>query len=147
LAQSPTAASLIAGWGGPDLGKVDVPVLTLDLLIEKYGRPDYCKIDVEGSDLAVLRGLSHVLPLISFEFHFWAEGVNELHEALAYLERFGQYQFNYTSQDKPGFRGPHWGSRDELCEWLGLKKGTMPPTDYGDIFAQFVSSSKQHPIG
>ncbi len=31
---------------------IDVPVTTLDLLIEAHGRPDYLKIDVEGFELA-----------------------------------------------------------------------------------------------
>ena len=35
---------------------VDVPVTTLDRLIDRFGEPAYCKIDVEGSEAAVLAG-------------------------------------------------------------------------------------------
>jgi FkbM family methyltransferase len=35
---------------------VTVPVTTLDELIAKYGVPAFCKIDVEGFELEVLRG-------------------------------------------------------------------------------------------
>lgn len=140
IARSPTASSLVSGWGDVIVGHVDVPMLTLDQLIEKYGRPDYCKIDVEGSDVAVLRGLSHPLKLISFEFHFWSDGVNELRQALDRLEALGSYQFNYTRQDKPGFCGPRWGSRDELWDWLGLSTAAPPPSDYGDVFARQVAN-------
>jgi FkbM family methyltransferase len=138
LAQSATAASLVPGWGGPDIGMIDVPILTLDLLIERYGAPHYCKIDVEGSDLAVLRGLSQPLPLLSFEFHLWANGVTEAREALAWLAGLGRYQFNYTRQDVPGFCSPHWGSAEDLCDWLGLAGPVPPASDYGDVFARLV---------
>ena len=38
---------------------VEVPVVTLDTLIETYGKPSFCKIDVEGYEAEVLAGLSH----------------------------------------------------------------------------------------
>ena len=53
-------------WGGA--GKL-VPVTTLDALIAAFGRPEYCKIDVEGSEPEVLGGLSQAIPALSFEFH------------------------------------------------------------------------------
>ncbi len=37
---------------------ISVPVTTLDQLITRYGRPTFCKIDVEGFELEVLQGLS-----------------------------------------------------------------------------------------
>jgi FkbM family methyltransferase len=138
LAQSATAASLVAGWGGPDVGTVDVPVLTLDMLIEKYGRPDYCKIDVEGWDVTVLRGLSVPPPIVSFEFHTWADGVADLKAGLARISELGGYQFNFTRQDAPGFHGPRWGTADELCTWLGVDGPKPIPSDYGDVFARLV---------
>ena len=37
---------------------VSVPITTLDKLIEKYGNPAVCKIDVEGFEYQVIKGLS-----------------------------------------------------------------------------------------
>lgn len=44
-----------------------VTITTLDLLINKYGRPDYIKIDAEGSEFMILQGLSAGVNYISFE--------------------------------------------------------------------------------
>jgi FkbM family methyltransferase len=48
---------------------LEVEVSTLDALIEKHGVPALCKIDVEGFEEHVLRGLHRPIPLILFEFH------------------------------------------------------------------------------
>jgi hypothetical protein len=50
-----------------------VNVATLDSLIDEFGVPDYAKIDVEGFDLEVLRGLSRPIPLLSFEYNSQSE--------------------------------------------------------------------------
>ena len=62
-------SSLLEDWGTGAVACSDVPVITLDAALVRYGIPDYCKIDVEGWELEVLLGLSHPIPLISFEYH------------------------------------------------------------------------------
>ena len=46
---------------------IPVKTTTLDALIAKYGIPDFIKIDVEGNELNVLKGLSHSVKYISYE--------------------------------------------------------------------------------
>ncbi len=76
---NPTVATLSADWVAElsrDAGfagitwqpAATVTVTTLDHLIDQYGWPDYCKIDVEGYELDVLMGLSQALPMVSFEY-------------------------------------------------------------------------------
>jgi FkbM family methyltransferase len=81
------------------LNEYSVPVSTLDSLISKYGVPDYVKIDVEGYELTVLNGLSHRVPLISFE----ANLPHFRQETLRIIERFahaGAPQFNLRLRDR-----------------------------------------------
>ena len=47
--------------------KVEVETTTLEELIRSYGRPFYIKIDVEGHEASVLKGLQSVVPFVSFE--------------------------------------------------------------------------------
>ena len=54
--------------GGEWADHAVVPVTTLDALIDRYGLPAFCKIDVEGFEEAVVRGLSRPIPSVSFEF-------------------------------------------------------------------------------
>ena len=74
-----------SGWGflAPDLGAVEVAVTTVDETIETLALPtvDFIKIDVEGSEMAVLLGaenaLSEFKPILIFEvntFCLWRYG-------------------------------------------------------------------------
>jgi FkbM family methyltransferase len=47
---------------------IKVPITTFDALIEKYGVPVFAKIDVEGFETEVLKGLSQAIPALSFEY-------------------------------------------------------------------------------
>lgn len=53
------------GWNASQ----NVIVKTLDFLIEKHGFPTFIKIDVEGYEANVLRGLSQPVKALSFEWH------------------------------------------------------------------------------
>jgi FkbM family methyltransferase len=58
---------LLSNRGQNGLRTYAVPVSKLDILIARYGTPDFLKIDVEGYELEVLNGLSHKISVISFE--------------------------------------------------------------------------------
>ena len=50
-----------------NIREVAVTVSTLDNMIEKYGTPDFLKVDVEGGELQVFEGLSQPISVICFE--------------------------------------------------------------------------------
>jgi len=64
---------------------------TLDQLIEEYGVPDYIKIDVEGGELNVIKGLTQKTPELFFEWH--EEMSNVLYGCIEHLRKLGYTQF------------------------------------------------------
>ena len=113
---------------------VSVSVTTLDRLIAEYGRPAFCKIDVEGYELEVLRGLSQPLPALSFEYIPAA-----METALGCIERLGElgaYAFNW----KPAALGESY--RLQSASWLSpdamvAQLKSLPPDGAsGDVYAR-----------
>jgi FkbM family methyltransferase len=104
---------------GPDIRfeqSYDVHTVTLEQLIAEHGRPSYLKIDVEGHELEVLRGLRQAIPLISFELNlpeFRPEGL----ACVDLLEQINpSIEFNYVLDDR--LESSVWLSPSDFSRWL-----------------------------
>jgi FkbM family methyltransferase len=93
-----------------------VRAITLDQLIERFGAPDYLKLDVEGSELSALRGLSRPLPLVSFETH--GETVDDARACITRLLELGDFEFNLTPGDFPSPLWPEWRAGEDVIRAL-----------------------------
>lgn len=79
---------------------VPVTTTTLDKLICKYGLPYFIKIDVEGYELEVLKGLSQPVPYISIEC-LLPDFTEELQQNIQlFLHLDGRAQFNIAVHEK-----------------------------------------------
>ena len=93
-----------------------VETTTLDQLISEYGVPLFIKIDVEGYELNVLRGLRRAVPYLSFEVNlpeFRPEGLQCV-EILGRIAPAGR--FNYAVDCEEGMVFDRWvGAGEFLC--------------------------------
>ncbi len=86
---------------------VEVQTETLDSLIRTYGQPDYLKIDVEGNEFHVLRGLSQRVSLISLEIS--PEMTGSTLKCIDHLSFLGYLHFNFSSGESAiRFDLPQW---------------------------------------
>ncbi|MGH1477936.1 MAG: FkbM family methyltransferase [Geminicoccales bacterium] len=117
-------------WQAP----VEVKVTTLDRLIDTHGLPVFCKIDVEGYEAEVLKGLSQPIKALSIEF---LPAVIEVAlEAVDLLESLGRYQYNVSFGEGMAFDRPDWQSADQMRHWLTQQRGGQRS---GDVYARLES--------
>ncbi|GAA1303326.1 FkbM family methyltransferase [Pseudonocardia xinjiangensis] len=116
---------------------VEVEVATLDDLIATHGEPAFCKIDVEGFEVDVLRGLTRPLRGLSFEYlppaHDAALAALDLVEQLGAAA--GGYEYNYSPIETMRFAGDRWLDAAEL---VSLLERFRPLGRSGDVYARLV---------
>jgi len=112
---------------------VEVPVTTLDRLIDLHGLPSFIKIDVEGFEPEVLSGLSHRVPALSFEFQCRAVGLAE--RCVALVDQLGDYEFQVGTHDRATLSDQGWTGATEVLEHLRAASARNPD-GYGDVYAR-----------
>jgi FkbM family methyltransferase len=98
--------------------KREVQTITTEDLIEAYGPPFFIKIDVEGYELSVLRGMRRSVPYLSFEVNlpeFRPEGLHCV-EVLGQMAESGR--FNYTVDCERGLALKQWMKKREFLSVL-----------------------------
>lgn len=143
--RTPTVSTLAGDWAtdvshSPGFARVDwdaeteVEVTTLDALIATFGTPAFCKIDVEGSELDVLRGLS--IPLNALSFEYIPATIDRALACLDRLSELGDYLFNLVEGEVPRFSRDTWVNKERLTARLK----TLPlVARAGEVYARLVS--------
>lgn len=113
----------------------DIPTqtTTLNRLIEEYGQPSYCKIDVEGYEYEVLKTLKHPIKYLSFEYT--KSLPDEAEKCMDFLKTLGKSYFNFSICTRfTKLILPEWTNDKEfvLNEIRNHKRSFA-----GDIFVRF----------
>ena len=111
--------------------EIQTTMTTLDQLIEEYGLPDFCKLDIEGHELEALRGLSAELPALSFEF--LPATITSAEQCIHQLETIGHYEYNWAVAEQFQLQSPAWLTPETMILHLSDK---LPKGKSGDIYAR-----------
>lgn len=112
--------------------KDSIPITTLDTVISQFGVPKYIKIDVEGYENEVLKGLSVPCEYISFEFTI--EFLEDARDCLVYLETLGAFLLNCSFGESPNFFLSEWTDMQDLISCLQSIDGNNL---WGDIYVKY----------
>lgn len=144
ISDSHTLSSMSKEWiecvkseDGPFKGfrwekKAVVETETLDALINQYGKPAFCKIDVEGFEYNVLQGLSQQIDALSFEFSMGV--VDSTIRCVEYLAELGPTVFNYSLGESMHMELPEYVDKNRMINILQNHPGGK--STGGDIYAK-----------
>jgi FkbM family methyltransferase len=140
VSRSRELSSLRADWFDRWESSIEVEMSTLDRLIDEYGMPVFCKIDVEGLEFEVLNGLSRPPKALSLEYH--VSHLDETNQCLEYLARFGAMRLNISRLEEMSLLSETWWDRETFGERF-REELEHRPEDYwgGDIYVQFVGEA------
>jgi len=96
----------------------EVETISMEQLIAQQGLPFFVKIDTEGHELSVLRGMERPVPYLSFEVNlpeFRPEGL-ECIQVLGRLASEGK--FNYARDCRQGLALKEWATKEEFSAVL-----------------------------
>jgi len=143
---NPTVATLAQGWrrareNDPDFAHVQwnrrltIRQTTLDALIARYGMPAFVKIDVEGAEPLVLKGLTRPIAALSFEY--LPRALDEARACCARLSALGEYEFNWSAGESYRLESPTWIDARQLMDALSAAGGGQRRS--GDVYARRVT--------
>ena len=106
---------------------------TLDSLVSQYGVPSFIKIDVEGYEHEVIKGLSTPVKMICFEFT--PEFIESTFNSIHHLQTLGKISLNYSAGESMGLRLNQWVAPEEMIKILSELRNDHKIS--GDVYVQF----------
>jgi len=111
-----------------------IKLTTLEKLISKYGKPKFIKIDVEGFELMVLKGLKQPIDYISIEYTV-PEQIEQAKDCVTYLHNISnKYIFNYSLGESMKLELNEFLNYDKFVQLMNTEQ--FKNSSNGDIYAK-----------
>jgi len=111
-----------------------VDIITLDRLIQQEGVPAFMKIDVEGYEYQVLKGLTRPVGTISLEFT--PEFMDAACQCIAHLSGLGDIRLNYALGETMALILTDWVGPETMMDVLDAQRDSGL---FGDVYVRFLS--------
>lgn len=113
---------------------IKIEITTLDKLIEQYGVPAFIKIDVEGYESDVLKGLHVPVKMISFEYTV-PEQLNKITDCIKLIEKNdANIECNYSTGESMSLAFHEWQPVEKMQSHIHTKE--FISTGFGDIYVR-----------
>lgn len=113
-----------------------VRITTLNNLIDKYGLPKFIKIDVEGYELEVLKGLTYAVDLISFEYTV-PEQIQKAKDCISQIENYNsEIECNFSAGESMEFTLTNWLSATDFKKYISTT--AFISSAFGDIYVRKI---------
>lgn len=140
--RTPTVSTISRDWRAARMAEagfasvewnrtIDVTATTLDRLIQEYGEPSFIKIDVEGAEPDVIRGLNRAVAALSFEYLL--TDLDRTRHALDHLQTLDDYRFNWSVGESGVMAVLEWVRAEPLLAAIASAGG---PCQSGDVYAR-----------
>jgi FkbM family methyltransferase len=110
---------------------VEVEVTTLEQLIAQHGVPRFIKVDVEGLELEVFKGLSRPIEALSFEYLPVSKSIAQ--DCVRLLSGLGPYRFRSSQVETMRWAQERWLEPAEMVDHL---EGLPLLDGSGDVYAR-----------
>jgi|SRR5579863_2062589 len=113
---------------------IELEITTADKLIETFGIPSFIKIDVEGYELEVLKGLTHPVKMISFEYAV-PEQTEKVIQCIDQIIKYNSnIECNYSEGESMEWALEKWLSPGEMKNIA--RSDDFIKTLFGDIYVR-----------
>lgn len=135
-------SSLNENWAQGWTDHVEVTLTTLDALIIAHGRPRFLKIDVEGFELEVLKGLSHPIEFVSFEYHTTPDEIAKTLACIKKLAQLAPIEINLTPAEQGILAFDQWLTSDAFSATF-QEYANAHPDEFGDTIIRSRSPNSE----
>lgn len=113
---------------------IPVEITTADKLISQFGLPSYIKIDVEGYELEVLKGLNHPIATISYEYTVPEQSERAI-MCIKQIELNNKnIECNYSIGESMEWALNSWLDPSAMTKHINSKQFT--DTNFGDVYVR-----------